>query len=448
MTTATRRRISRTGRRIGAATAALLAVAAPTTLAGPAPAASAAARSDCADARFTARSVADLLKLSVLDVDPLGLDLPALLDARLGAARGEADSTAKPYKTSAQATYADAKLLGQQLPGLPVPTAVASQQAPRSTEGAAAKALGPHEVSLGSLKAAGLLDVDLGKSTAEAHWEDAYRCGRTGPLTRSSTTLADVKVLGGGGTVPAMQAVTRGTGAARKTSLVRLGPSIAAQTTTDVVPLGRDRTGVAAGAGAALTDLSLFAGTAQEISVKVVTQPKLIAVASGSAKDSVVSYQPAVLKVTAAGQPVANLDSAGTSVSLDLFGRLAPGYSTARRGSSLLTVRLSLGDLRQEVTDRKVTAEAASLRLEVRLGYARLLDLAIGYLAVEATAPVMRAAPPPTDRSDGGSGGSDGTLAVTGAKTAAVAGVGGGLLATGAVVLLLARRRRVRLTVE
>ncbi|BCB91744.1 hypothetical protein [Phytohabitans suffuscus] len=440
MTTATRRRIN-------AATATVLAASA--MLAGPAPAASAAARSGCADARFTARSTADLLKLTVLDIDPLGLDLPALLDVRLGAARGAVDSGAAPHKASATAGYADARLAGHRLPGLPADAAVASQRAPSGPSDA--EVLGPHEVSLAALDVNGLLGVRLGGSTAQARWVDGYRCGGTGPLTRSSTTLADVTALGGNGAVPAMQAVTRATGAAKKTSLVRLGPTVAAQTTTDVVPLGAGRTGVAAGAGAALTDLSLFEGTAQEISVKVVTQPKLIAVAGGTARDSMVSYQPAVLKVTAGGAPVANLEAAGTSVSLNLFGRLAPGRSTVGKGSSLLAVRLSLGGLEQRITDSGVRAEAASLRVEVMLGGSHLLDLAVGHLSVEAAAPVMRAVPPTTpaaERPDGGAGGSTDTLALTGANTAVAAGVGGGLLAIGMAILLVTRRRRVRLTVH
>ncbi|MFC0531963.1 LPXTG cell wall anchor domain-containing protein [Phytohabitans kaempferiae] len=448
MTTVPRRRTSPASRRIGAAVATLLAVVAPLPLGGPASAAPAQAPADCADVAFTARSTADLLKLSVLDIDLLGLDLPALADVRLATAAGTVDSDGEPHKSSATATYADAKLLGLQLPGLPAQGAVASQHAPREVGDTAAEVVGPHEVTLGSLNANGLLGVTLGKSTAEAHWEDAYRCGKTGPLTRSSTTLADVAVLNGEGPLPAIQAVTKATGAAKQTSLARLGPTIAAQTATDVVPLGGERVGVAAAAGAALTDLSLFDGTAQEISIKVVTQPKLIAIAGGTARDSVVSYQPAVLEVTAAGKPVANLEAAGTSVSLNLFGRLAPGETTVRKGNSLLTVRLSLGGLEQQITDRQVSAEAASLRLEVMVGRSHLLDVAIGHLSVNASAPVMRVPPvePPTEEPGSGQGG--GTLPVTGANAAVVAGAGVGLLAVGVGVFLLARRRRVHLTVE
>lgn len=412
-----------------------------------APGAAAATPASCVSEPFGARSTADLLKVTVLDVAGLGVDLPALLDVRLGDARGEVRSDAEPHKASATARYADAKLLGLQLPGLPAGDAVARQQAPRQSDGTA-DVLGPHQVSLPSLDT-GLVTVDLGTSTAEAHWDDAYRCGATGPLTRASTKLADVAVLGRSGRVPGVEAVNRATGAGRRTSLLRLGPSAAAQSATDVVRVSADRVGVAAGAGVALSDLTLFDGTNQEISVKVVTQPKLIAVAGGSRDASAVTYQGPVLDVTAAGKNVASLDTTNASVTLDLFGRAAPAGRS--RPPALLSVRLSLGGLRQEITDDRVAAEAASLRVEVLLGRTHLLDVALGYLSVEATAPVMTAAATPTPAASptpvaGGQGG--GALPITGARAGLVATAGGGLLAAGAAVLMVVRRRRILLRAD
>ena len=391
----------------------------------------------CASAPFTARSTADLLKVSLLDLAGLGADLPALLDVRLAEARSEVDSGAEPYKSTATAAYADARLLGLRLPGLPAGDVVATQRAPRAAE-TGAEVIGPHAVSLPSLDT-GLLRVDLGDATAEATWEDAYRCGTAGALTRASTTLADVAVLGGTKREPAAVAVDRATGATRRTSLLRLGPSAAAQSATDVVGLPGGGIAVAAGAGAALTDVSLFDGTDQEISVKVVTQPKLVAVAGGTTERSAVTYEGPVFAVAVAGKPVAGLDTTDASVTLNLFGRVTPGIST---GAALLSVRLSLGGLRQEITDERVTAEAASLRVEVMLGRAHLLDVALGHLSVEAAAPVMTA--PAADVAAPAAV----SLPVTGSRAGLLAATGGGLLVAGAAVALLTRRRRLSLRAD
>ncbi|XVU22582.1 hypothetical protein ACQPZJ_35705 [Actinoplanes sp. CA-054009] len=355
--------------------------------------------------RFTAAAQADLVKISVLDAGVLRPDLPSLVDVRLAAAHGRADSAARRVKTTATGRYADAKLLGMQLPGLPAPGSVAERQAPPNRQAATAE--------LASLQAAGLATVKLGRSTAEARWLDTYNCGATGPLTRSATMLAGVQLLNGGGRTPALQALRHSGDTARKTSLLRLGPTGSTQSATDLVRLGDDRRGVSAAAGVALSDLTLFDGTPQEVSIKVVTQPTLTAVATGDRDSSSVTYRPAVLKVTAAGKPIANLDTADTSVGVDLFAGLsaAPGTaadpetatgpatgdgSRTRAETSagttlkpaLLSARISLGGPRQVIGDRDVRAEAAALRVEVLLGKAHLLDVALGYLYAQAsTAP-------------------------------------------------------------
>ncbi|MFG1992811.1 hypothetical protein ACGFJ7_22810 [Actinoplanes sp. NPDC048988] len=382
---------------------------------------------DRAGTRFTAVAQADLVKVSVLDAGVLRPGLPSLADVRLGSAHGRADSAACRAKTSAAGRYADAKLLGMQLPGLPAPGTAAQRQAPPSRQAATAE--------LAGLRAAGLATVQLGRSTAEARWLDTYNCGATGPLTRTATMLAGVQLLSGGGRTPALQALRRPGDTARKTSLLRLGPTGSTQSATDVVRLDGGHRGVSAAAGVALSDLTLFGGTPQEVSIKVVTQPTLTVVAAGDRERSSVAYRPAVLKVTAAGKPVATLDTAGASVGVDLFGSLAPepaaasehspaakggsategggspdkggsptgGGSTAKGGSategrsaaeggsaagvvpSLLSARISLGGPRQVIGDRDVRAEAAALRVEVLLGKAHLLDVALGYLYAQAS---------------------------------------------------------------
>ncbi|GAA0486724.1 hypothetical protein Ade02nite_10570 [Paractinoplanes deccanensis] len=334
---------------------------------------------DQPDSRFTANAQADLVKINLLDAGVLRPDLPSLVDVRLAAAHGSADSAARRSKTTATGRYADAKLLGMQLPGLPLPGTAASRQAPPTRE--------PATAELAGLQAAGLATVQLGRSTADARWLDAYNCGATGPLTRSATMLAGVQLLAGGGRTPALQALRRAGDTPRKTSLLRLGPTGSTQSATDLVRLDGGRRGVSAAAGVALSDLTLFGGTPQEVSIKVVTQPTLAVIAAGDRKRSSVKYRPAVLKVTAAGKPVTTLDTADAGVSVDLYGGLSAGKAPA-----VLSARISLGSPRQLIGDRDIRAEAAALRVEVVLGRAHLLDVAIGYLYAQASTPPMKAA--------------------------------------------------------
>jgi hypothetical protein len=448
--------------------AAVLAAAALAVPVAPPVAASAA----CANLSFTARSEADLVKISVLDPGALQRDVPALADVRLAAAHSVVDSAGTPHRTVATGKYADARLLGMQTPGLPPPDTMAVRQAPGPGAGE------PATVTLARLDAGGLAAVQSGKSTAEAHWDDRYRCGGSGPLTRAATMLAGVSLLAGGHGVPGMQAVDRTSGAARATSLLRIGPTGSTQSAADVVRLGGGRRGVSAGAGVALSDLALFAGTPQEISLKVVTQPTLTVVAGGSRERSRVAYRPAVLRIMAGGEPVATMDSADAGVSLSLRGRLS-----GDRSAALLTVRLSLGGPTQHISGRTVRAEAAALRLEVKAGRTRLLDVAVGHLSAEAsltttgtpgpkpdqpappapgpgaepdteatgdaepttpappaTAPATAPAAAPVAAPPAGSAGG-GPLALTGANVALMAGSGAALVLLGLAALVLTRRR-------
>ncbi|WP_166661286.1 hypothetical protein [Paractinoplanes brasiliensis] len=350
----------------------------------------------CEGARFTATAQADLAKITVLDGGILRRDLPALADVRLASAHGSADSERRPHRTIATGRYADAKLLGLRVPAVPLEGTVAESRAPSSR--------GPAEIdtpvrteSLVSVDAGGLATIQLGKSTADARWHDAYRCGRTGPLTRSATMLAGAQFLGGGGATPAIRAMrpagtgaapgigaVRPAGAGEPTSLLKLGPAGSTQSATDLVRR-KGRLAVTAAAGVALSDLTLFAGTAQEVSIKVVTQPTLTVTATGERAHDEVVYRPAVLKVAAAGKPLATLDTSDTSVGVELRGGLT--------AASLLSARISLGAPRQERAGRSVRAEAAALRVEVLLGRAHLLDVALGQLFAEASAPPLLTVP-------------------------------------------------------
>ncbi|MEU4563360.1 hypothetical protein AB0F72_33685 [Actinoplanes sp. NPDC023936] len=376
-----RRPIPLPRRRRAAETATAAVVAALVVPAVPA----AAVTTDCRTAAFTARSQADLAKISVLDPGPLHRDLPALADVRLGSARGEADSGAKLHKAVATARYADAKLLG-----ISTGQASAIATAPRSR--------GPASIDLAAVGVAGLGVVKSGTATAEANWEDAYRCGKTGPLTRSATMLAGLSVLGGKHGAPVLHAVDDVTHMSQKTSLLRVGPSGSTQSATDLVRIKGGQVGVRAGAGAALGDLSLFAGTPHEIGIKVVNQATLEVVAAADQHRSRVDYKPAVLKVSSGGKQVSMLKDAGADVSLGVDGSLSlPGGHHEKSG---IAVRVSVGQPTSDIGKRTVSAEAATLRVEVTVGKAHLLDVALGYLSVSACAPGGAASSRDNDRDD------------------------------------------------
>ncbi|WP_328467537.1 hypothetical protein OHA21_49325 [Actinoplanes sp. NBC_00393] len=443
--------------RLGAASA----VAALLMPATPAAAAAFQGSPDCSVGGFTARSQADLAKITVLDPGPLAPDLPALADVRLAVAQGRADSSGKPHKAVATGRYADGRILG-----IPLTDAAAVHRAPSRS--------GPAGVDLAGLDVGGIATVKLGRATAAATWEDGYRCGRTGPLTRSATMLGGLSVFEGNAKVPGIQAINDITHSARRTSLLRVGPTGSTQSATDLVPLRGGRIGVRSGAGVALGDLSLFAGTPQEVSIKVVTQPTLEVTAGGDRAHSKVDYRPAVLEISTGGKKVSTLKDAGADVSLSLLGRIT------ERQPSALAVRLSLGKVRSEFRGRQVGAEASTLRLEVKIGRVHLLDVALGHLSVAACAPAPArgrsvthqpvptpavtsrlaspsaspsasatpSKPPATQpvavsapiKSSGGTGG--GALALTGTNVAAIGVGGAGLVVAGVVALVLGRRRQ------
>ncbi|WP_433794437.1 hypothetical protein [Actinoplanes sp. CA-252034] len=322
---------------------------------------------DCAG-DFTARSRADLAKITVLDPGPLARGMPALTDVRLASAEGTVDSVGRPHRSIASGRHADSRILG-----LPGGGAGARHTAPGPR--------GPDEKSLVPFRAAGLATVAAGRSTAHASWDDAYRCGKTGPLTRAATMLSGLSFLDG--------AVNAN---GRPTSLLKIGPTGSTQSATDLIELRNGRVGVRAGAGATLGDLSLFAGTPQEIAIKVVDQPTLEVVAGAHPRDNEVSYRPAVLRVSTAGKPVHVLKDAGGSVSLSLLSGVAQGPPTG------LEVRVSLGGVEDSHRGRTVGASAGTVRVEVKLGIKHVLDVVLGQLSVTAGAPAGEAPGRPGSR--------------------------------------------------
>ncbi|MEV6300707.1 hypothetical protein AB0M02_14965 [Actinoplanes sp. NPDC051861] len=308
---------------------------------------SAQASGRCSAGGFSARSQADLAKISVLEPGPIAPDQPALADVRLAVASGEAGDR----KSVAAGRYAGARILG-----MPMTDDAAVHRAP-------GRRPGPVTTDLASLDTGGLLTVKAGRATASA-----FPCAGLGPLTRSASMLGGISIL----------------------SLLKVGPTGSAQSATDLVRVRGGRVGVRSGAGVALGDLSLLPGTPHEVSIKVVTQPALEVTAAPDPAYSKVDYRPAVLEVTTGGKKVSMLDDAGAELSLSVLGR------THANRPAAIAVRLSLGRVRQRIEGRRVRAEAATLRVEASVGRVRLLDVALGNLYAEACAPDRgRAGSPP-----------------------------------------------------
>ncbi|GHJ50492.1 hypothetical protein Cs7R123_78340 [Catellatospora sp. TT07R-123] len=476
---------------------------------------------------YAAGAAADLLKVSALDLRPLGLPLPAVADVTVGSASASMSAT-NAIRSTGTARYADARLLGLRLPTGPLDGRV-YQQAPPSHQDPVRN--NASSVDFGVVKAG------TGDLLASAKWDDGQACGTAhGPAGDASAALVDASVLPGG----------RG-------ALVRAAHNASSTAMTGTL-IHRGRAASAAGAEIGLTDLDLIGGT---VKVEVLTPPRLKVLATGEAATSAVDYQAPLLKITAPGVGTRTLDSAHRSFEVAVpfpatggllgvlnlpalrrraqleglplldsgtlgsllsglpVGNLTPianrltgsaGTDTllpqlpelgglpqlgdllgaTRLGGlgtpcQLAVLKISIGELEQRTTDRGVTAQAASLRIQVlalgddRGESAAVLDLGVGMLRAAAAAPrrtgggspqpSATAGNPgggssgsPSAHPSGGNGGGSGpgqspaadssdcdtpgcNLPRTGTNIALIAGAGVVLFIAGRFLLLLARRR-------
>ena len=294
--------------------------------------------------------------------------------------------------TAAQMSAAQTSATARALDG-PLAAVV---QAPPTNSG---KRLGSPAVDAGAAR------VGTGDLRAQATWPTGYRCGTPGPAATSSVALAEAAVLPGGS----------GTGTLRLAGSPSSGADVSLST--------RDgHLASSATARVGLADLRLFDGSGSPVRVKVLSQPQLSAVAGGTVARSAVRYTAPVYEVTGPAGTTRRLDAAGQRIDIPL-------------PASVL--RLSIGTVTRHVTATAVTAEAATLRVQLFAGgtAAPSLDLGVGVLQVSANAPVEVPVPvtarPPA------------TLPLTGVDTGWLVGIGL-LTAIGGRLLLLLSRRRTR----
>ncbi|GIG60192.1 hypothetical protein Lfu02_45640 [Longispora fulva] len=420
------------------------------------PASAHAATPVCHPAPYTASADATLLRLGLLDLRPLGVGLPPLLDARVGLAHADVDSTRRTT-TTAEARYADAALLGL---AVPLPGSVARQTAPADNPT-------PATTVARTLDAGGLVGATVGESTASARWQDRYGCGEVARLSSADTAVTSAEVLPGDAPhLPLVESLLGGT--TRATPLVRVASVASARAGTETVRLDGGRVGVAATAAAGIADVALF----DQIRVRVLHQPSLTVVSAASRADAAVRYDAPLLEVTLPGGRVQRLDTPKAAVDATVYARALPGRIDSGRAPAALGVRLSIGELSATVTERgAVRAEAATLRLQVSLAGAPVADIGLGLLSATATAPGAQDGQPtpggpgetgyphPTGTPTSGrpsttgpagspsptpvvltSGG--GGLPVTGVRILGYAAGGLALAGGGLLLLWLARRRR------
>lgn len=456
--------------RIGATTIAVGVAAFSAGLASTAQAAPSPSTSSTLPA-YTADASASLIRLTALESQLLGLDGASLADLRVANAQASFSSTKNP-QSKAHAAPLDASLLNIKLP-TNLLTGEATQIAAGADNAQPSVVQGP------KLNVLGLVSLGTGQQRAHARW-NAQTARPTGPtqLAESATSLANLTVLPGTGLPIAVPFI----GAA-----VLDAPSVAySQATTNVVNVaGQSGLGVASSARTSLTQLTLFRGTAQQLTIKVISPPKLDVVAAGTAKSSVKYTAPLVEIVDAQGKatridtPQGKIEIGLNGVKVDL-----PGVEETPDGQTLTVVpeaqnvaatgtapktapkksaallRVTLGDIvDQQISPTSVNAEASTLRVEVLdiPGVTKLLDLSIGDLRASATVPNGGIQPPSSpsaspsakpsaaasDDGAGNAGTDDGeTLPVTGSSIPLFLGAGIALVVLGRFAMVIARRVR------
>jgi hypothetical protein len=393
-------------------TAAVTGAAIVGAMVAPALALTPAAAADCPARRAHAASAAaDLLRLDLLDLHPLGAAVGPVGALRLAAT--QADLTAGPRVAAAGAArHLHADALEADIAGL-VPAGAATrtlrQQAPPVNAEPASVSV--PQADLGALR------LGIGKVSTHATATDALRCGAgTGQGSTASAEVLSATVLRG----PGDQA------------LIAAPANLSSTAWTGLVAHD-GRAAAAAIASVSAADLRVLAGTDSQVTVRVISPPTLRVTATGRARTSSVHYDAPVLEISGAGGALQRIDTAGQSVdlplddlagirSLPLLRGVADPLAAGVPGDGLVVLRLSIGDLRSEIGDRTVRASAASVRLQVLVespalrrpggdgyGYGpseagtpkestAVLDLRIGLLRAEAQAPRYHQPPsqPPT----------------------------------------------------
>jgi LPXTG-motif cell wall-anchored protein len=298
------------------------------------------AASPCAPAGFTATAGADLLKLSALDIAPLGARLNPLAGVTIG--HGHTDiAHALPGRASAGAGYLTATL-----PGIRLPNKVLFSHASQTVPPAPAT---PDEHFVAKVWTP-VLRLGVGHVKASAGRATGFTCG----AASSFASVGDLALLPGG-----------------ERSLFEMPGNL--NGTTDLAVITENgHLAMRAVASAGLADFTILRGTAAAIGVKVVTEPTLTGIAGPTPS---VTYTSPVLDVTLPDGAHVRLDGAHTSTDITsaalapLAGSLLQNTALPLVGDALgagkVHVHLAIGEFAKTVGAHAVTGTAATLHLTV-----------------------------------------------------------------------------------
>ncbi|MDI2032819.1 hypothetical protein QFW96_29650 [Saccharopolyspora sp. TS4A08] len=207
----------------------------------------------------------------------------------------------------------------------------------------------------------------------------------------------------------------------------------------------------------AISEVKLFSGTPQEVSIQVVGKPTLTATATGDPATSRVDYTAPVLRISQGGKELAVLDAANPTQDVPI-----PAIPGLDRGVlDLGVLRLSVGELKQEAQGTEIRGTARLFDLKIldgaKLGLpASLAQISFGEQVARAAAPAggVNCEPPAAGATgdDSGAGavpadyhqGRTEPLALTSGSYFAVPifWTGAGLLLLGSILVAAFPRRR------
>lgn len=432
---------------------------------------------------YGATAGADLAKLGLLDFRPLNLRVGPVADVTLVSTKSGMNAMHDGIKTGAAARLVDARIAGQEISLRPL-TEITSQTAPPTAPQANTTDVLGDDL--------GLIRFGVGERSARATWKPGMACGRAlGENTKATAGIASATVLpilkGGLAQVNLLEsATTTGldkTGAGLVRSIASAEAGVAgitlfkgtpAEITVEIVRTPKLRVGTAGTRDSAFVDytspiLTVKAGplnrTLDAPGQTVELGMPLSLPVLGSAREQAAGAGLPLLDGTldallgglSAQENVAGRAGQGA---IDLPGGLPglpevpelppageiigglPEVEPVLGGGQLSLLKLSLGDVEHEITDQAVTAEAATLRVQLLAGRdsKSLLDIGLGLLSADAVAPAPDVPTPPVAQPPGGGGGG---LPITGANVGVIAAVGLVLLAAGGALVAVGRRRRV-----
>jgi hypothetical protein len=311
----------------------------------------AAARKGTQKYAHRAKVGSQVLRVIALDQTP-GIEGGKVLDLRVGRAASNINTRKAIPVVSTSKSLGGRGLADTDLSGLL--TGLVAQ---------AGKDKGAEKIpsqTLVSVPAEPLLSLGVSTGDALARWSGAKKCvPGTKKVTASTSSTVDAALLPG---------VIPGFG-----SLLGLGAASAGQSTMYLPK--KDRSGLKGVATAGLADLELFGGA---VNVEVVSDPKMVARATGRPGGAKIVYTPAVLEITGPdGQPIP-IPTGGAPAEIGIPANPLLG----------LTIQFP-GVLSEKVSEngRMAKAKSVTLRVVLSLGGQVIADVAVASLQTKVKVP-------------------------------------------------------------